>query len=329
MINKNPIIAIVVPSYKVSKHIEAVLRGIPQFVSLIIVVDDCSPDNTTDIVKNINDDRIHLISHQENQGVGGATLTGYRLATELNADIVVKMDGDDQMDPNYLPQLLRPILQGEADYTKGNRFIHLKEISSMPLVRRIGNAGLSFMVKIASGYWNIFDPTNGYTAINTKIINDILDANIAKRYFFEINVLLELGISRAVVQDVYIPARYHNNESQLSEIDTLFKFPPKLLKGSLRRILLIYYVRDFNLISILLPMGMILILFGSTWGIYHWTRSIELNIEATTGTIMLSVLPLILGVQFILQALLADIQNVPTVIQSKKFLNLLDGKKIL
>jgi len=294
-----------------------------------IVVDDCSPDNTTDIVKNINDDRIHLISHQENQGVGGATLTGYRLATELNADIVVKMDGDDQMDPNYLPQLLRPILQGEADYTKGNRFIHLKEISSMPLVRRIGNAGLSFMVKIASGYWNIFDPTNGYTAINTKIINDILDANIAKRYFFEINVLLELGISRAVVQDVYIPARYHNNESQLSEIDTLFKFPPKLLKGSLRRILLIYYVRDFNLISILLPMGMILILFGSTWGIYHWTRSIELNIEATTGTIMLSVLPLILGVQFILQALLADIQNVPTVIQSKKFLNLLDGKKIL
>jgi glycosyltransferase involved in cell wall biosynthesis len=165
-----PLIAVVIPAYRAERQILKVLSGIPSFVSFIVVVDDCSPDTTAELVRNHTDPRIHLVSHSANQGVGGAVLTGYNRALELGAEIIAKMDSDDQMDPAYLIPLLAPILTGQADYTKGNRFLHVNELQSMPLIRRIGNAGLSFLTKAASGYWNIFDPTNGYTAIHASII---------------------------------------------------------------------------------------------------------------------------------------------------------------
>jgi len=313
-----PLIAIVIPAYRVANYIKNVLVGIPESISIIIIVDDCSPDNTTDIVKKLKDSRIHLVSHQVNQGVGKATFTGYLKAVELGAGIIVKIDGDDQMDPAYLPDLLTPILMEEADYTKGNRFLHYSELGSMPVVRRIGNAGLSILTKLASGYWNIFDPTNGYTAINAKLVPLLKDADVDKRFFFETSMLIELGLRQAVVQDVYIPARYNSQESSLSEIKTLFHFPPRLLKGFIRRIFINYYFRDFGLVSILLPLGFLMILFGVWWGLYYWIRSAQLNTFASTGTVMLGVLPLILGAQFLLQAVLIDIQNVPKNLLSKQ-----------
>ena len=204
---KLPTIAIVIPAYRAAAHIRSVLAGIPSFVDLIVVVDDASPDDTADCVKTWNDSRVHLIRHSQNQGVGEAVLTGYAAAIDLGAEIVVKMDSDGQMDADYMLPLIVPILQGEADYTKGNRFLHARQLRAMPAIRRIGNLGLSFLTKLASGYWNIFDPTNGYTAIHPSIISQLDQSAIHRRYFFETSMLLELGLVRAVVRDVYIPAR--------------------------------------------------------------------------------------------------------------------------
>jgi dolichol-phosphate mannosyltransferase len=311
-------IAIVIPLYRAEKHIGAVLRGIPAFISHIIIINDCSPDQSAKIVQNISDARICLISHQTNQGVGGAVRTGYQKALELGAEIVVKMDSDDQMDPAYLLPLLTPILTGQADYTKGNRFLHINELQKMPFIRRIGNAGLSFMTKIASGYWNIFDPTNGYTAIHSSIIPLLETKKIHKRYFFESNMLIELGIIRAVIQDVHIPARYQDETSSLSEWKVLFEFPPLLLAGFLRRFVILYFLRDFGIVSMLSLLGISFSIFGTIFGAYHWQLSSQLNVPASTGTVMIAVLPLIMGFQLLIQALNADIQNIPTEPLQKK-----------
>ncbi len=304
-------VAVVIPAYCAENYIRDVVAGIPQFVSVIVIVDDCSKDSTSKVVDSLQDPRIHLFRHEYNQGVGGATLTGYNEACKLGADIIVKMDSDDQMDPDYLLPLIEPILKGEADYTKGNRFIHLRHLREMPPVRRFGNFWLSFMNKMSSGYWNIFDPTNGYTAITSSMIKQIDPEYIHKRYFFESSMLLELGLQRAVIRDVYIPARYRDESSSLSELDSLLKFPGLLIKGFIRRIFIQYIIRDFSAVTIFLLLGIVFAAFGSIFGIIQWFISYKTGHPATTGTVMLAVLPFILGSQFLLQSILMDIQNTP------------------
>jgi hypothetical protein len=239
-------------------------------------------------------------------------LTGYAKALELGAEIIIKMASDGQMDPKYLLHLIIPILTGKADYTKGNRFLHKRQLTKMPIKRLIGNTGLSFLTKMASGYWNVFDPTNGYTAIHSAII-PLLDQNeISPRYFFESSMLIELGIVRAVVRDVNIPASYKDESSFLSEIRSLFGFPPRLFKGFMRRLLTQYFIQNFGMFSLFLIVGLSFILFGFVFGVYHWYLSIYTSVVASTGTIMLAVLPIILGTQLLVQSVTVDIQNVPT-----------------
>jgi dolichol-phosphate mannosyltransferase len=304
-------IAVVIPAYKAQGKIAAVLTALPAFIDTIVVVDDCSPDATAEIVKDIPDPRIHCLQLEQNQGVGGAMLAGYQKAIDLGAHILVKMDSDDQMDPHYLPTILQTLVTGKADYVKGNRFMHLRSLTSMPRQRRIGNIGLSFLTKLASGYWNIFDPTNGYTAIWSDVFANLDQHHLARRFFFETSLLIELGLTRAVVKDVYIPARYNNEKSTLSEIEAFFKFPIPLLQGCLKRILIQYFIRDFSALSLFLITGLAASLFGTVFGGYHWIRSIQTGIPTLTGTVMVAVLPFILGIQFLLQALVMDIQNVP------------------
>ena len=304
-------VAVVIPAYRVEPHIAAVIQGIPRLVRDVIVVDDASPDGTSTVVGAIGDPRVHLLRHATNRGVGGAMATGYRHALEFGADIVVKMDGDGQMDPEQLGNLLLPIIEGQADYTKGSRFFHARQLREMPVRRRIGNLGLSFLTKAASGYWDVFDPTNGYTAVHRRVLEALDWEKVAERWFFETSMLIELSLLRAVVRDVPIPAKYGNERSSLSEKRALFEFPPRLLSGWLRRVWLQYFVREFSLGSLFLVSGVLLTLFGAGWGAAHWIRSINTGIEATTGTVMIAVVPLILGVQFLLQALSFDIQSSP------------------
>ena len=304
-------ISVVIPLYKTRDQIAGVLRGIPEFVRTIVVVDDCSPDDSYECARAVNDMRVHFVRHQQNQGVGGAVLSGYQKAVELGAEIIVKMDSYGQMDPAYLLPLITPILIGNADYTKGNRFLHGSQLKTMPILRLIGNIGLSFLTKLASGYWNVFDPTNGYTAIHASVVRLINTVAIDRRYFFETSMFLELGLLGVVVQDVYIPAQYGTETSHLSEWRTLLDFPPRILAGFVRRIWIQYFLRDFNLVSWYLLSGLILSGFGSLFGAYHWWLSAQLQVATPTGTVMLAVMPIILGAQFILQAVALDVQNVP------------------
>ena len=306
-------IVVVIPAYRAEKHILTVLQNIPAIVAHIIVVDDASPDNLATLVENETrrDPRISLVRLAQNMGVGGSMLNGYAAALELHADIIVKMDSDDQMDPAYLPALIAPIVEGKADYTKGNRFLHARQLLKMPLKRRLGNLGLSFLSKAASGYWNIFDTNNGYTAIHASLVPKLDQSAIDRRFFFETSLLMELNLLGAVVKDVYIPARYQDESSNLSEMKMFFYFPPRLMEGLLRRLWTQYFLRDFNICSILLSSGSFLFVFGLIFGLYHWIKSALLNILTPTGTIMVAVLPVILGVQFLVQAVTLDVQNIP------------------
>jgi glycosyltransferase involved in cell wall biosynthesis len=278
----------------------------------VVVVDDAGRDGTGDAVRAVRDPRVVLVEHEQNEGVGGAMLSGYRRAADLGAEVIAKMDADGQMDPAYLVQLITPIVVGEADYTKGNRFLHARELRDMPSRRRFGNAGLSFMTKLASGYWGIFDPTNGYTAIHASLVPLLGAVPIARRFFFESSVLLNLSLLRAVVRDVYIPARYGNAGSHLSESRAALQFPLELFRGFLRRVWLQYFVRDFTPVSLYIVFGLLLTVFGAIWGAWHWAISFQTNVAATTGTVMIAVLPIIVGVQLLLQALTLDIQSAPT-----------------
>lgn len=309
--NQKILIAAVIPAYNVEKHIGRVVRNLPDFVDYIIVVDDCSEDFTFQEVETINDNRIHLIKHTKNQGVGGAILSGYQLAFNLGADVMVKIDGDDQMDPSYIKSLVFPIIEFKADYTKGNRFLHIKELQKMPVIRRIGNLGMSFLTKLASGYWNIFDPTNGYTAIHREAYKLLNKEAIDKDFFFETSMLIQLQRIHALVRDIPIPAKYEDQSSNLSPIKTLFTFPPRLFKYSLQRIVFQYFLYDFTAVSVYLLVGFPSILFGIAWGLLKWYQSFLTGVVTSTGTVLIAVLPIIIGIQFITSAVSLDIASKP------------------
>jgi glycosyltransferase involved in cell wall biosynthesis len=304
-------IAVVIPCYKVKKHIKDVVNSIPDFINHIIVIDDKCPQESGKYIQELNLPKTTCIFHNENQGVGGAVISGYKQALLLDCDIVIKVDGDGQMDANYIEKLIQPILKNKADYTKGNRFRDFKALKKMPKIRLFGNSGLSFLVKASSGYWDIMDPTNGFTAINKVALLGINLDIISKRYFFESDMLINLNIENAVVQDISIPAKYDDEESSLSIARVLFNFPPKLIRGFMKRIFYKYFIYDFNMASIYLLFGLPMFIFGIIFGCFSWYQSIVSDVSASIGTVMFSSLPIILGVQFLLQAISIDIYNIP------------------
>ena len=306
-------IAVVIPCYRVESEIGALIASLPRYLKHIIVVDDASPDETPNIVMQAakKDRRIILIRHNKNQGVGGAMLAGFRKALELNAQIVVKIDGDGQMDPIHLPNLLMPIIQGRADYTKGNRFRDFQALQRMPVIRRIGNMGLGFLTKAATGYWNLFDPTNGFVAIHSKVLARLPLARIDRTYFFETSMLANLYLLGAAVQDVPMPARYRGEVSSLSVRRSLIEFPLKLLKTFLRRLILKNLIYDFSMASIYILAGLPLLLFGLIFGISKWAQYSALKLPAPTGTVMLPTLSVLLGIQFLIAAIEIDLRSTP------------------
>jgi dolichol-phosphate mannosyltransferase len=306
-------IAVVIPCYKVEPHIHHVLMSIPSGVSFIIVVDDASPDETMTKVADYSrtDQRLVCLRHERNAGVGGAMISGYQKALALGVDIVIKIDGDGQMDASQIPNLVKPILCGEADYCKGNRFRDFTSLREMPLIRRIGNTFLSFVVKAATGYWDLFDPTNGYTAVSSTVLRHLPFDRIHRTYFFEISMLAELYLLGAVVKDVPMGARYGSESSNLSILRIIWEFPPKLLRTFLRRILLRHFVYDFSMIAVYLLAGVPLTLFGAIFGAAKWIHYAGQGVPAPTGTVVLPTLTIILGFQLILAAATLDLNAVP------------------
>ena len=308
-----PIVAVVVPSYKVTSHVVETLSEIGKEVSYIFVVDDACPDGSGKLVQEkVSDSRVKVIFHEENLGVGGSMITGYKAALETDADIIVKLDGDGQMDPALIGELIAPIVNGRADYTKGDRLDSLTGLRQMPSIRLFGNAGLSLLTKISTGYWNITDPTNGYTAIHRDVLRALPLDMLSKRFFFESDMLFRLSLYRAVVWDVPMQARYGTEKSNLSIIKTLWEFPWKHFKNFLKRLFYNYYLRDISAASIELPLGFVLWWFGLIFGIASYNQSMATGVAATTGTVMISVVPLILGFQLLLAFVSHDVSAVPT-----------------
>lgn len=308
-----PKVAVVIPCYRVGEAVFDVIAAIGPEVSAIYVVDDRCPEATGDAVEaRVDDPRVQVVRHESNQGVGGATLSGYRAALADGCDVLVKLDGDGQMDPAMIPRLIGPICDGEADYAKGNRFFDLDGLRPMPPARLFGNAVLSFFSKASSGYWNLFDPTNGFTAIHANVARVLPLDKISRRYFFESDMLFRLGAHRAVVCDVPMPARYGDERSNLSIARAIPEFAFKHLRNFTKRIIYNYFLRDVNVGSLELLSGLAFLLFGIWFGAAQWIGRFDTGEFASSGTVMLSALPVIIGVQLLLAFLTYDLQNVPS-----------------
>ncbi|HEX7884847.1 MAG TPA: glycosyltransferase family 2 protein [Phenylobacterium sp.] len=302
---------LVVPCYKVTGHILRVIRKTPSWFEGIVCVDDACPDKSGDFIEaNSTDPRVVVVRLARNQGVGGAVLAGYAEAARRGARVMVKVDGDDQMDLGYAAQLVAPILLGEADYAKGNRFTSISHLTTMPTVRVLGNAALSFAAKVSTGYWNIFDPTNGYTALEANVARLAMEKRVSRRFFFETDLLYHLGTLRAVVRDVPMPARYADEVSNIRIDAIVGPFALKHLRNFTQRVVGQYFVRDFNAASLELLFGLFFLLFGLGYALSYLANRAP-GQAASAGVVMLAALPVILGVQFLLQAMNFDVLNVP------------------
>ncbi len=306
-------IAVTIPSYKVRAHVLDVIARIPPQVQRIYVVDDkCPQDSGRLVQEQCHDPRVRVLFHEQNQGVGGAVSTGYRAALEEGMDIVVKVDGDGQMDPALIPHFTRPIERGRADYTKGNRFYRPESLKGMPPIRLFGNAALSFINKLSTGYWSIMDPTNGYTAIHTAVLRELPLHKLEQRYFFETDMLYHLNTMRAVVHDVPMDAVYADEESSLKVSKVLPEFIVKHVNRFFKRYVYLYLLRDFNIGSLYSLHGVVLCGLGVVFGGWAWLRSLTTGQPATSGTVMLAALPLIIGIQFLIAFLHHDVERVPS-----------------
>ena len=310
-------IDIVIPCYRVSQHVRQVVEEALTLPDIrnVIVIDDACPEHSGSLVSAAfpAEPRVIVLRHEENQGVGGAVLTGYEHAFANDAEIVIKVDGDGQMPPHRIPQLIATILRKEADYAKGNRFFYPRELSRMPRLRLIGNAALSLVNKFSSGYWSVMDPTNGFTALHREAYRHLELSAIDRRYFFESDMLFQLGIINAVVADVAMPVIYGQENSSLNISSALVQFPLKYLKRLLKRIGFKYYVREFNIASLEILFGLPALMTGLIFGGVEWASHMEVNEVTPAGTVMIVGLLILIGFQLLLSAINYDITHEPTI----------------
>jgi glycosyltransferase involved in cell wall biosynthesis len=310
-------VAVVIPCYKVSNKINGVLKSLPSFIDAIYLIDDCCPDRSTERLQTSKVLNINIIKNIINLGVGGAVKVGYRQAMNDGYDIIVKIDGDGQMKGEDIIKLISPILDKRADYVKGNRFLRYKNIKAMPLIRLVGNAGLSFITKFSTGYWNIADPTNGFTAIHRSVLGELPLDKISDRYFFESDMLFRIGMISGVVIDVPVESIYEDENSSLEINKILHEFIYKNIKNFIKRLVYSYYIKEVNIGSFELPIGLFLLIFGLTYGVLNWIESKSLDIMTPTGIIMMCVTSVIVGVQMLLSFINYDIASTPKSIISR------------
>lgn len=305
-------VAVVIPCYRVTRTVLDVIRRIGPEVGRIYCVDDACPDESGRIIEQgVDDPRVRVIRNARNLGVGGAMRAGYRAALADGMTIVVKIDGDGQMAPELLPRMVAPILRGDADYVKGNRFFMLEGLGQMPAIRLIGNAALSFATKLSTGYWSLFDPTNGYTAIHTSVLAQLPLDKIADGYFFESDMLFRLNIARAAVAEVPMTAVYADETSHLSASQIVLPFIAGHARNLAKRIFYNYFLRSFQLASIELVIGSIAILFGTGFGTWMYVRNGLRGVNTPAGPVMLAALPIMTGLQLLLAFFNFDIRAEP------------------
>jgi len=301
-------IAVVVPAHNEELLVGTVVTSAPAFVDHVIVVDDASIDATSTAAVAVPDARVEVHRLPENQGVGGAIVFGHKRALELGCDVSVVMAGDAQMDPAYLTQLIDPIADGEAGFTKANRFYGEGSFEGMPRHRVVGNIGLSFLTKAASGYWGLFDPQNGYTAIHRTALERLQLDRLAKRYEFENDLLIKLNVLRVPARDVPIPAVYGTEVSGLN----VGRVAPRLLvmlwRGFWHRMWWKYVLQSFSAVALMFFTGLFLVAIGIGFSIFTLVNTLGPPI-ASPGTVLLAVAPLLSGLHFLVSAMQLDIQE--------------------
>lgn len=307
--------AVVIPCYQAAETIGPVIAAIGPEIWRIYCVDDASPDDTLDAIAAaaLIDPRVQVIARVKNGGVGAAVVDGMRAALADDATIIVKIDSDGQMNPAFVPDFVRPIEAGEADYVKGNRFFAVESVVKMPMRRLIGNAGLSFLTKLSTGYWEIFDPTNGYLAIDARVARLLPLDRLHRRFFFESDLLFRLSTLRARIIEQPIETVYNVEQSHLNEWRCLATFPFLHAQNFFKRLFYNYLLRNFSTASLSLLAGTILLLFGTVFGALNWLDSLRTGEAATAGTVMLSALPFLLGVQLLLNFLAQDVALTPSI----------------
>lgn len=301
-------VAVVVRAFNEERLIGRTLRGIPDFADMVVVVDDASTDTTADRVSECDDSRVHLLRHIANTGVGGATCDGHRWALEKGADVVVVIDGDNQMDLAHMAALLDPIADDGVGFTKANRFANLTTFHGMPPVRLFGNVMLSFLTKAASGYWNLFDPQNGYTAVHRSALERLDLDRLARGYSFENDLLISLNILGVRARDVPVPAVYADEVSHLHIRREAPRLAALMVRGFWRRMVLKYVFPSFSAVALLFFSGLALCLTGLAFGVYAIIDSLGPR-SATAGTVLLAVAPMLTGIHLLVQSLVLDMQE--------------------
>lgn len=289
---KNNKILVVIPVFKIQNNVFDLLGKIPEQIDKVIIIDDKCPFQTGKKIENqiaINS-KIKIIFNNKNLGVGGAVKKGYIYGLEKNFDVIVKIDGDGQMDPQEIIELINPLIDDGYDYSKGNRFLANNKISNYPKTRFYGNIMLSFLTKLSSGYWDIFDPINGFTAIKSDIIRNINLANVDNRYFFETDMLFNLNIKNYTVKDVPVNVKYFQNHTQnLNIFKETFNFSIKNFVRFFLRINKKYLNHNFSITSLFgslfILSSIFTILYGG--GNYFYYSIIQ-KVLAPTGIVISS-----------------------------------------
>ena len=302
-------ITAVVPAYKASTTISEVVSQLENFVDHVVVVDDACPEGTADVLSNNKSKKLIVFKRKENGGVGAATKDAIRIALENGADIVVKVDADLQMPTEKIPELIQPLKDNSADFSKGNRFDSPEDLEHMPKKRLIGNAGLSLISKFTTGYWSVSDPTNGFFAMTSKLANKLVWEKISDDYFFESDLLFRLRLANARISQMQMKAIYDGEKSSLRPLKIMFPFLYRHNKNLFKRMIYMYYVRELNLGSFYYPLGIILFVIGIIAGIQAIQQASVGPVG--TGTVVLSSLTLILGSQFLLQFVSVDMNSEP------------------
>ncbi len=312
----------VVPCYRSAHIAPKVVSDIIKYVDFVVCVDDLCPDKTGLIIQNqVKSDKLRVIFHKRNKGVGGATKTGIKIAESLGAEIIVKIDSDGQMDASYIPNLIDPIINKTSEYTKGNRFRNIAVLMKMPKIRLIGNIILSFITKLSTGYWELFDPTNGFIAFNTKILSRIEYEKTDNRYFFETDLLFRAGLCDVLISEIEIPAIYKNEKSGLNPFIESIRYFISHIIIFIKRIIYQYFLIDFNPGSLSFFLGFL----GTIYTLFSGLRSIiyykSLNIESPLGMKILFLTSAIISVQLFISFMYYDSTQRPLRRQLKSLSN--------
>jgi glycosyltransferase involved in cell wall biosynthesis len=308
---RNLSVAAILPCYNEEKLIAKTVNTLPDFVDFIIAVDDQSKDDTWKIIKDLakKNKRVVPLQLEHNQGIGGAYINGFNLALEKNADLIFTMAGDAQCNQEYMPNMADTLLDEKLDYVKANRFVHLEELKQMPTFRRVGNTVITILTKFSSGYYSIFDSQNGYGVFKRKTLEKLPFAHIGRRYDYENTLLIALAIMGAKIKDEPVPAIYGDEESTIPVFKTTMRALNVVWKGFWKRIYNKYVLINFHPIALFIFGGLLLSSVGFLFGIYMLLVKLIADITPSSGTVMLAVLPIILGFQLLLTAVTMDMNN--------------------